>query len=90
MLDPCRDNPLAEALERSVGTTRTATVQNGLAKMDAAQGMIVAYSTQAGRLASDGFGLRKQPFHVISFLKHIETQEEIASMSFGAWLPMSM
>ena len=40
--------------------------------------MIVAYSTQAGQLASDGSG-RNSPF-TSSFLKHIETQEEIGTV----------
>src|SRR6202048_2231282 len=47
ILDACRDNPLAGELRRSIGTTRALPMQRGLAKIDA-QGMIVAYATQAG------------------------------------------
>jgi uncharacterized caspase-like protein len=44
VLDSCRDNPLAEELKRSVGLTRSASVQRGLAHIDSPQGMIVAYA----------------------------------------------
>jgi S1-C subfamily serine protease len=75
VLDSCRDNPLAEALKRSIGRTRAVSVGRGLAKIDSPQGMIVAYATQAGQVAEDGQG-RNSPF-TTAFLKHIETSEEI-------------
>jgi hypothetical protein len=75
VLDACRDNPLAEALKRSVGLTRAAIVQQGLAKIDSPQGMIVAYATQAGRTAEDGTG-RNSPY-TTAFLKHIGSPDEI-------------
>lgn len=78
VLDSCRNNPLAEQLKRSIGRTRSAGIQNGLAKMDAPQGMIVAYSTQSGREAADGTG-RNSPY-TAAFLKHIETPEEIGTV----------
>ncbi len=78
VLDSCRDNPLAEQLKRSIGRTRSAGIQNGLAKMDAPQGMIMAYSTQAGREAADGAG-RNSPY-TAAFLKHIEAPEEIGTV----------
>lgn len=78
VLDSCRDNPLAEQLKRSVGRTRDIRIQNGLAKMDAPQGMIVAYSTQSGRLAADGSG-RNSPY-TSAFLKHIEENDEIGTI----------
>ena len=49
-----------------------------LAKIDSPQGMIVAYSTQAGRTAEDGTG-RNSPY-TAAFLKHIEVQEEIGTV----------
>lgn len=78
ILDACRDNPLADQLKRSVGATRASPLQRGLAKIDAPQGMIVAYSTQAGRTASDGDG-RNSPY-TTAFLKHIEEQVEIGTV----------
>ena len=78
VLDACRDNPFAEALKRSVGRTRGATLGNGLAKMDSPKGMIVAYATQAGRTAEDGSG-RNSPY-TAAFLRNIETPEEIGTV----------
>jgi hypothetical protein len=78
VLDACRDNPLAEGLRRSIGRTRTADVQHGLAKIDSPQGMIIAYATQAGRTAEDGTG-RNSPY-TKAFLKHIEAEEEIGTV----------
>jgi hypothetical protein len=78
VLDACRDNPFAEALKRSIGRTRSASLGNGLAKIDSPQGMIVAYATQAGRTAEDGSG-RNSPY-TSAFLKHIEAPEEIGTV----------
>jgi uncharacterized membrane protein len=75
VLDSCRDNPLADELRRSIGTTRAIPLQRGLAKIDTPEGMIVAYATQAGRTAEDGNG-RNSPY-TSAFLKHIEAPEEI-------------
>ena len=78
ILDSCRDNPFAEDLKRSIGRSRGASIQRGLAKIDNPQGMIVSYATQAGRTAEDGRG-RNSPY-TSAFLKHIETQEEIGTV----------
>jgi carboxyl-terminal processing protease len=78
VLDSCRDNPLAEELRRSIGRTRAASLSRGLAKLDPPQGMIVAYSTQAGRTAEDGTG-RNSPY-TAAFLRHVEAQEEIGTV----------
>ena len=78
VLDACRDNPFAEALKRSIGRTRGASLGSGLAKMDSPQGMIVAYATQAGRTAEDGSG-RNSPY-TAAFLKNIEAPEEIGTV----------
>ena len=77
VLDSCRDNLLAEELRRSIGTTRGLPLRHGLAKMDA-QGMIVAYATQAGRTANDGPG-RNSPY-TTAFLKNIEAPDEIGTI----------
>jgi hypothetical protein len=78
VLDACRDNPLADELRRSIGLTRAASMQRGLARIDAPKGMIIAYATQAGRTAADGSG-RNSPY-TAAFLKHIDTQEEIGTL----------
>jgi formylglycine-generating enzyme required for sulfatase activity len=78
VLDSCRDNPLAETLKRSIGSTRAVSLQRGLAKMEAPMGTIVSYSTQAGRTASDGMG-RNSPY-TAAFLRHIEEANEIGDI----------
>jgi uncharacterized caspase-like protein len=78
VLDSCRDNPLAEALKRSIGRTRGLSIQRGLAKIESPQGMIVAYATQAGSTAADGNG-RNSPY-TTAFLKHIGEQAEIGAI----------
>jgi hypothetical protein len=78
VLDSCRDNPLAEELKRSIGVTRAMSVQRGLAKIESPEGMIVSYSTQAGRTAGDGSG-RNSPY-TTAFLKHIEEQDEVGTV----------
>jgi Caspase domain len=78
VMDACRDNPLAEQLKRSLGTTRALPLQRGLAKMDSPEGMIIAYATQAGRTAEDGDG-RNSPY-TAAFLKNIEAKDEIGTI----------
>ena len=78
VLDSCRDNPLAEQLKRSIGSTRSASVGRGLAKIDSPEGMIIAYATQPGRTADDGDG-RNSPY-TTAFLKNVETKEEIGTI----------
>jgi len=78
VLDSCRDNPLADQLRRSIGTTRAIPLQRGLAKIDSPEGMIVAYATQAGRTAEDGGG--RNSSYTAAFLKHIDEKEEIGSI----------
>ena len=78
VLDSCRDNPLADQLKRSIGTTRSATIQRGLAKIESPDGTIISYSTQAGRTAADGDG-RNSPY-TTAFLKHIEEKDDISAV----------
>jgi tetratricopeptide (TPR) repeat protein len=78
VLDSCRDNPLAEELKRSIGLSRAASMQRGLARIDTPQGMIVAFATQAGSTAADGSG-RNSPY-TGAFLSHIETPDEIGTV----------
>lgn len=70
VLDACRNNPIVNALRRKKksGDSRAIdAVRGGLAKIDKAQGMVVAYSTAADEVAADGDG-RNSPF-TSAFLK---------------------
>ena len=79
VLDACRDNPLAEALKRSMGSSpRSALIERGIKRIENVHGMIVAYATQAGATAEDGIG-RNSPY-TAAFLRHIEEPEEIATV----------
>lgn len=73
ILDACRDNPLAEALTRSMRATgrSTASIGRGLGRIDGAVGTLIAYSTKDGTVASDGTG-RNSPY-TKALLRHIET-----------------
>jgi hypothetical protein len=78
VLDSCRDNPLADELKRSIGSTRGASIARGLARMESPDGTIISYSTQAGRTAQDGSD-RNSPY-TAAFLQHIEDKEDIATV----------
>jgi TPR repeat protein len=78
VLDSCRDNPLADDLRRSIGLSRAASMQRGLAHIDVPHGMIVSYATQAGSTADDGWG-RNSPY-TAAFLRHIEAPHEIGDI----------
>jgi hypothetical protein len=78
VLDSCRDNPLVAELKRSMGTTRSVSLNNGLSKMDSPNGTIISYATQSGRTAEDGKG-RNSPY-TTAFLKHIEDKDDISAV----------
>jgi uncharacterized caspase-like protein len=62
ILDACRNNPLADRLQKAVaGAARSIVTTRGLARIDKAQGMVVAYATAADDVAQDGQG-RNSPF----------------------------
>ncbi len=62
ILDACRNNPLADRLQKSiVGASRSIATVRGLARIDKTQGMVVAYATAADDVAQDGQG-RNSPF----------------------------
>lgn len=69
-LDACRDNPLSQKLARSM-VTRSTAVGRGLARVESAVGMLIAYATSPGDVAFDGDG-RNSPY-TTAVLKHIET-----------------
>src|ERR1700684_1185811 len=78
VLDSCRDNPLANELKRSIGSTRGVSIGHGLAKMESPDGTIISYSTQAGRTAEDGSD-RNSPY-TSAFLQHIADKDDIATV----------
>ena len=67
-LDACRDNPLASNLAQS----RSLQLGRGLAQVEKAVGMMIAFSTQPGNVALDGEG-RNSPF-THALLTHIDQQ----------------
>lgn len=60
VLDACRNNPFVNQLARRQAT-RGFSVSSGLAPVARAQGMVIAYATQANDVAADGAG-RNSPF----------------------------
>jgi hypothetical protein len=68
ILDACRNNPLSDRLNSRVNRDVVAT--RGLARIEAARGMIIAYATQSNQVAVDGTG-RNSPF-TGALIKEIE------------------
>jgi uncharacterized caspase-like protein len=68
-LDACRDNPLAQSLAQ---TSRSVSIGRGLAQVEKAVGMMIAFATQPGNVALDGDG-RNSPY-TEALLRHIATQ----------------
>jgi len=60
VLDACRNNPFVGLLAKRQ-VTRGFAVGTGLAPVQRAQGMVIAYATQANDVAADGAG-RNSPF----------------------------
>jgi uncharacterized caspase-like protein len=77
ILDACRNNPLAARLQKSVQGLRDATIR-GLAPVDKAEGMVVAFATAAEEVAQDGTG-RNSPF-TSALLKRLQEPVDIAIM----------
>jgi hypothetical protein len=62
ILDACRNNPMADRLQRKIyGESRALNQTRGLARIDRAQGVVVAYATAADQVAMDGSG-RNSPY----------------------------
>lgn len=78
LLDACRDNPFAPGLARSMDT-RAVEVGQGLARVDAGPGTLIAYATEPGNVALDGTE-GNSPF-TKALLKHISTPDlDVARM----------
>ena len=67
ILDACRDNPFAAAMQRA-GPTRS--IGRGLARVEPAGEMLIAYAARGGTVASDGTG-RNSPY-TEALLAHLE------------------
>ena len=67
ILDACRDNPFAAAMQRA-GPTRS--IGRGLARVEPAGEMLIAYAARGGTVASDGAG-RNSPY-TEALLAHLE------------------
>jgi formylglycine-generating enzyme required for sulfatase activity len=76
ILDACRNNPAEDELKRRLasvaGANRDAFLTRGLARVSA-NGLVVAYATQANDVASDGLA-RNSPF-TAAFIKHVGTPD---------------
>ncbi len=78
-LDACRDNPLSRSLARSFGSSRSTTVGQGLAQLNAGIGTLITFATSPDTVALDGSG-KNSPF-TTAMLNHIRTPGlEIRSM----------
>lgn len=60
-LDACRDNPFAAKIKAGA-SSRSVTVQTGLAEMRSGEGTLIAFATSPGKLALDGQEGTNSPF----------------------------
>jgi uncharacterized caspase-like protein len=80
ILDACRNNPIVDTLKRKMmGMNRGLDLTRGLARIDRAEGIIVAYATAADEVAADGQG-RNSPFSAALIKRLQEPGLEIAKM----------
>ncbi len=70
LLDACRDNDAVDALRAAV-PSRSAGVSRGLARVPSVEGQLVAFATQADRVADDGAGANS-PF-TTALVTHLAT-----------------
>src|SRR3954453_9268581 len=54
LLDACRDNPFAAKIKSNTPSTRSVSVQTGLAEMKSGEGTLIAFATGPGQTALDG------------------------------------
>ena len=80
ILDACRNNPISDKLvARTAGLSRSVSFTRGLARIDRAEGMVVAYATQADQVAEDGSD-RNSPFSSALVRRLGEPNLEIATL----------
>ena len=82
ILDACRNNPIADRLNRVAagGQTRGVATTRGLARIDKTQGMVVAYATAADDVALDGNNAVNSPFTTALIKQMQEPGLEIGTM----------
>jgi tetratricopeptide (TPR) repeat protein len=80
ILDACRDNDAVTKLAASLPKSRAAGFRGGLAA-EKAEGIIIAFATQPGRVAIDGTG-RNSPF-TSALLKHLPSPGLDARLTFA-------
>jgi len=78
VLDACRNNPFVNQLAKRQAT-RGFSVGSGLAPVARAQGMVIAYATQANDVAADGAG-RNSPFTAALVREIDQPGLEVATM----------
>ncbi len=71
IVDACRDNKVVQQLAGRLPATRAAAFTRGLARIDGADGTLVAFASQPNRVAADGEG-RNSPF-TRALLRHLPT-----------------
>jgi uncharacterized caspase-like protein len=71
IVDACRDNGVMRQLQNGLTVTREAAVTRGFARVEGADGTLIAFATQPNRVAADGLG-RNSPF-TRALLKHLPT-----------------
>ncbi len=64
ILDACRDNPFTRSFR---------SAQNGLARMDAPRGTLIAYATAPGSVAADGLKGERNGVYTKHLLKYLAT-----------------
>jgi hypothetical protein len=62
LLDACRDNPFAAKIKSNAPSTRSVSVQTGLAEMKSGEGTLIAFATGPGQTALDGKEGANSPF----------------------------
>ena len=97
IVDACRDNNVVQQLASRASATRSTGLTRGLARIDGADGTLIAFATQPNRVAADGAG-RNSPF-TRALLKHMPTpglelrtlmtrvRSEVVSTTDGAQRP---
>src|SRR5450755_1576029 len=70
-LDACRDNPFAAKIKAGA-STRSVSVQTGLAEMKSGEGTLIAFATGPGQTALDGQEGTNSPF-TRALIAHITT-----------------
>src|SRR5882757_128517 len=72
LLDACRDNPFAAKIKSNAPSTRSVSVQTGLAEMKSGECTLIAFATGPGQTALDGQEGTNSPF-TRALIAHITT-----------------